>query len=62
MLYGTVFSNGPSRKGHSYDVGVGLKQCAECNAVYSSSDVHSCVYYLQRLMRTIVGDTAFVRA
>ena len=45
-----------------YDNGDGVKRCSDCNAVYSSTDVHSCVYYLQRLIRTIVGDRAFDRA
>jgi len=62
MLNGNVLGANSSRRGYSFDIGNGLKQCAECTATFSSSDVHSCVNYLQKLMRTVVGDTAFKRA
>ena len=54
---------GSRAAGRAYAIGDGLKQCDECGATFStSSDDHSCVYYLQRLLRTVVGDTAFQRA
>ena len=40
----------------------GQKQCQECSATFSSSDVHSCVNYLQKLLKVIVGETAFSKA
>ena len=52
----------PSRAQRYYDVGEGMKQCPECMSVFHYSESHSCVYYLQRLIRTIVGDTAYERA
>jgi hypothetical protein len=48
--------------GRAYDIGDGMKQCQECQAVYHCAEHHSCIYYLQRLIRTIVGDTAYDRA
>jgi len=36
--------------------------CQDCSATFSTTDIHSCVYYLQRLIRTIVGDTVFGKA
>ena len=39
-----------------------MKQCVECSATFNYTDAHSCVNYLQRLVRTIVGDAAFDRA
>ena len=64
-IYGTV-SRTHSRAGagrHTViSVADGVKQCTECNATFSSSDVHSCSNYLARLLKSIVGETAFDRA
>ena len=43
-------------------MGEGLKQCPECMCAFHYSESHSCIYYLQRLIRTIVCDTSYERA
>ena len=60
MLKGNVMQKATQR--NTIDIGNGFKECQECSATFPATDVHSCVNYLQRLMRTIVGDTAFERA
>ena len=39
-----------------------MRRCQECNGTFSMSETHSCVSYLSRLMKTIVGETAYDRA
>ena len=63
ILSGVAMQSGYARgQCRSISIGEGMRQCQDCSATFSASDVHSCVYYLQRLLRTIVGDTAFERA
>ena len=63
VLKGNVLQNQMrATMSSAIDIGNGFKECQECGAMFNSTDVHSCVNYLQRLIRTIVGDTAFERA
>jgi hypothetical protein len=58
MLNGNVLHG----RSNTIMISEGKKMCQDCSMTFSSTDVHSCVYFLQQMLRTIVGEKTFENA